>query len=148
MPITICLSAIQNQIEGMKKAQSFKYSHASDVQKVNIADIQDCSGKQPSYRWFNGRGQKAKEVYAISSFGIFLLAMRQRNPNEEWLKSSTYKSINKIVNTVCLEQFSSEATSGNHASAKSEAHSHGKTNPYFSGKRKSNKRLLFSLNAR
>ena len=113
MPITICLSAIQNQIEGMKKAQSFKYSHASDVQKVNIADIQDCSGKQPSYRWFNGRGQKAKEVYAISSFGIFLLAMKQRNPNEEWLKSSTYKSVNKIVNTVRLEQFSSEATSGN-----------------------------------
>ncbi len=90
----------------------------SDVQKVNIAGIQDCSGKQPSYRWFNGLGQKAKDVYAVSSFGIFLLAMRQRNPKEECLKSSTYKSINKIVNTVCLEQFSeddSEATSGNYA---------------------------------
>ena len=36
----------------------------SDVQKVNIADIQDCNGKKPSYCWFNGRGQKAKEVYA------------------------------------------------------------------------------------
>ncbi len=89
----------------------------SNVQKVNIADIQDCSDEQPSYRWFNGRGQKAKEVYATRSFGIFLLVMRQRNPKDKWLKSSAYyKSINKIVNTVCLQKFSeddSEATSGN-----------------------------------
>ena len=89
----------------------------SDVQKVNIADLQDSNGKQPSYRWFNGRGQKAKEVYAITSFGIFLLATRQRNPREEWLKCGAYQSINMLVNTVCLEQFSgddSEATTGNH----------------------------------
>jgi hypothetical protein len=32
----------------------------SEVRKVNIADLQDRNGKQPSYRWFNGRRQKAK----------------------------------------------------------------------------------------
>ena len=43
--------------------------------------------------------------------------MRQRNPKEEWLESSAYQSINKIVNTVCLEQFSEDdsgATITNH----------------------------------
>ena len=115
-PITICFSAIQNRIESTKKAQCLKL-FPSNVQKVNIADLQDHNGKQPSYRWFNGQGQKAKEVYAITSFGIFLLAMRQRNPREEWLKSGAYQSINMLVNTVCLEQFSgdnSEATTSNH----------------------------------
>ena len=110
MPITICFSAIQNQIEGMKKAQSIKYSQAmyrrsiSLVFKTAVANSHLTVGSM--------------DVYAVSSFGIFLLAMRQRNPKEEWLKSSTYKSINKIVNAVCLEQFSeddSEATSGNYA---------------------------------
>ena len=90
---------------------------SSDVQKVNIADLQDRNGKQPPYRWFNRRGQKTEDVYVITSFGIFLLAMRQRNPREEWLESSAYQSINKIVNTVCLEQFSEDdsgATITNH----------------------------------
>ncbi len=91
MPITICFSAIQNQIEGMRKAQSFNYSQAMYRRSISlIFKSQDCNGKQPSYRWFNGRGQKAKKDYAISYFGIFLLAMRQRNPKDEWLKSSTY----------------------------------------------------------
>ena len=91
MPITICLSAIQNQIEGMRKAQSFNYSQAMYRRSISlIFKSQDCNGKQPSYGWFNGRGQKAKKDYAISYFGIFLLAMRQRNPKDEWLKSSTY----------------------------------------------------------
>ena len=51
--------------------------YPDEVKKVNIADLQDRNGKQPSYRWFNGRVQKAKDVYAITSFGIFLLAVRQ-----------------------------------------------------------------------
>ena len=43
--------------------------------------------------------------------------MRQQSPREEWLKCGAYQSINMLVNTVCLEQFSgddSEATTGNH----------------------------------
>ena len=46
--------------------------------------------------------------------------MRQRNPRKEWLESSAYQSIKKIVNTVCLEQFSEDdsgATITNHEPA-------------------------------
>ncbi|CAB4001528.1 Hypothetical predicted protein [Paramuricea clavata] len=35
------------------------FSSELEVRKVNIADLQDSNGKQPSYRWFNGRRQKA-----------------------------------------------------------------------------------------
>ena len=78
---------------------------SSEVQKVNIADLKDRDGKQPSHRWFNGRVQKGKEVYAITSFGIFLLALRQQQPSEEWMQSTAYLNISNIINTVCLEQF-------------------------------------------
>jgi hypothetical protein len=113
---------------------------SSEVRKVNIADLQDRNGKQPSYRWFNGRRQKAKEVYTITSVGIFLLAMRQRNPREERLESSAYQTINRIVDTVYLEQFSgvnSEATSSNHEPISPKRI---RMNP-------NNKRHLFSLHA-
>ena len=77
---------------------------SSEVQKVNIADLKDRDGKQPSHTWFNGKVQKAKEVYAITSFGIFLLALRQQQPSQEWIQSTAYQNIKNIVNTVCLEQ--------------------------------------------
>ena len=77
---------------------------SSEVQKVNIADLIDRDGKQPSHTWFNGKVQKAKEVYAITSFGIFLLALRQQQPSQEWMQSTAYQNIKNIVNTVCLEQ--------------------------------------------
>ena len=96
----------------MDKAQSFNSTHADEVKKVNIADLQDRNGKQPSYRWFNGRVQKAKDVYAITSFGRFLLAVRQPSPSQEWLESSGCQNINNIINTVCLDQFSGDV-SGN-----------------------------------
>ena len=86
--------------------------YPDEVKKVNIADLQDRNGKQPSYQWFNGRVQKAKNVYAITSFGIFLLAVRQTSPSQEWLESSVCQNINNIINTVCLEQFSGD-DSGN-----------------------------------
>jgi hypothetical protein len=78
---------------------------SSEVQKVNITDLKDRDGKQPSHRWINGRVQKGKEVYAITSFGIFLLALRQQHPSQEWMQSAAYQNITNIVNTVCLEQF-------------------------------------------
>ena len=77
---------------------------SSKVQKVNIADLKDRDGTQPSHTWFNGKVQKAKEVYAITSFGIFLLALRQQQPSQEWMQSTAYQNIKNIVNTVCLEQ--------------------------------------------
>ncbi len=137
MPITDLLFGYPKSNRRHEESAVFQL-FPSDVQKVNIADIQDCNGKQPSYYWFNGRRQKAKDVYAISSFGIFLLAMRQRNPKEECLKSSAYKNVNKLVNTVCLEQFSeddSEATSGDHETSPKRIHI-GKTNPSPPGKKR------------
>ena len=77
---------------------------SSNVQKVNITDLKDRDGKQPSYRWFNGRVQKGKEVYAITSFAILLLALRQQHPSQEWMQSAAYQNITNIVNMVCLEQ--------------------------------------------
>ena len=87
---------------------------------TSIADLQDRNGRQPPYHCFNRQGQTTKEAYVITTFGIFLLAMRQRNPRKEWLESSAYQSIKKIVNTVCLEQFSEDdsgATITNHEPA-------------------------------
>jgi hypothetical protein len=100
--------------------------YPDEVKKVNIADLQDRNGKQPSYRWFNVRVQKAKDVYAITSFGRFLLAVRQPSPSQEWLESSGCQNINNIINTVCLEQFSGD-DSGNDYTSQVQAHSNGKT---------------------
>jgi hypothetical protein len=75
--------------------------------------------------------------------------MRQRNPREERLESSAYQTINKIVNTVYLEQFSgdnSEATISNHESISPKRI---RMNPYncLLKEKTNNKRHLFSLHA-
>ncbi len=86
MPITICFSAIQTQIEGKKKAQSFNYSQVMYRRSISLIFKTAMAKSHPTVGSMDeGRKQK-KFMHAISSFGIFLLAMRQQNPKEEWLK--------------------------------------------------------------
>ena len=56
--------------------------------------------------------KKVQEVYAISAFGILILALRQRTLSQEWLESEAGKRLSSAVNAVCLESAQSQACRG------------------------------------
>ena len=98
-----CFLAIQNLVESMKEAQpsdcfQAKYKRSTSlIIKTVPASSHHIHG---SMKKFN-----RQEVYAITSFGIFLLVLRQQQPSQEWMQSTAYQNIKNIVNTACLEQF-------------------------------------------
>ena len=49
--------------------------------------------------------KKNKEAYAITSFGILALALRQRNINHDLFASTGFQRMISAVNAVALEQF-------------------------------------------
>ena len=141
--ITICSSAIQNRIEGTKKAPSINYSQVMYKRSTSLIFKTAMADSHPIIALIE---QTTKEAYVITTFGIFLLAMRQRNPIKEWLECSAYQSINKIVNTVCLEQFSEDdsgATITNHEPASPNVFAWKDTSVFY-GRKTSNKKQLFS----
>ena len=115
----------------------------SEVQKVNIADRKDCDSKQPSHTWFNEKFNR-QEVYAITSFGIFLLVLRQQQPSQEWMQSTAYQNIKNIVNTVCLEQFDDNVNDDglDHARNVEPSPWNGKTNPPSKRKKKNEQEIV------
>ena len=71
-------------------------SFASEIQQVNIGDIQDSHGRPVLSVLFATR--KVELVYAISSFGILALALRQRNVNQDVFSSEAFQQIISAVN--------------------------------------------------
>lgn len=82
-------------------------SFASEIQQVNIGDIQDSHGRPVLSVLFATR--KVELVYAISSFGILALALRQRNVNQDVFSSEAFQQIISAVNAVPLEKFSANS---------------------------------------
>ena len=75
----------------------------ADIQQVNLCDIYDGDGRQVSPHKFGAK--KNKEAYAITSFGILALALRQRNINHDLFASTGFQRMISAVNAVALEQF-------------------------------------------
>ena len=75
----------------------------ADIQQVNLCDIYDGDGRQVSPHKFGAK--KNKEAYAITSFGILALALRQRNINQDLFASTGFQRMISAVNAVALEQF-------------------------------------------
>ena len=82
-------------------------SFESEIQQVNIGDIQDSHGRPVLSVLFATR--KVELVYAISSFGILALALRQRNVNQDVFSSEAFQQIISAVNAVPLEKFSANS---------------------------------------
>ena len=49
--------------------------------------------------------EKKEQIYAISSFGVLALGLRQRNINNVVFSSEAFKQMVSTVNAVPLEQF-------------------------------------------
>ena len=75
----------------------------ADIQQVDLCDIYDGDGRHVSPHKFGAK--KNKEAYAITSFGILALALRQCNINHDLFASTGFQRIISAVNAVALEQF-------------------------------------------
>ena len=100
--------AYNRSIPGFQKCNTcggnvlFKSLQAG-IQQVNLCDIYDGDGRQVSPHKFGAK--KNKETYAITSFGILALALRQRNINHDLFASTGFQRMISAVNAVALEQF-------------------------------------------
>ncbi len=66
MPITICFLAIQNQIEGMKKAQSFKYSQAMYRRSISLILKTAVANSHLTVGSMDEGGKKQQETVILS----------------------------------------------------------------------------------
>lgn len=103
--------AYNSSIAGYQK-QNWQHAHAgnvlfkslpSEIQEANIHDLRDGNERQLSSNIFGVK--KSDKVYAISSFGVLSLALRQRNLNKDLFSSEAFKEIISVVNAVPLEKF-------------------------------------------
>ena len=76
---------------------------SSDLKRINIGDIRDGNGCRVSHFIF-GR-KRSEQAYAISSFGVPALRLRQRKINNDVFSSEAFKQNISSVNAVPLEQF-------------------------------------------
>ena len=78
---------------------------SSDLKQINIGDVRDGNGSRVSHFIF-GR-KRSEQVYAISSFGVLALGLRQRKINNDVFSSEAFKQKISTVNAVRvpLEQF-------------------------------------------
>ena len=146
-----CFLAIQNLVESMKEAQPSdcfqeKYKRSTSlIIKTVTASSHHIHG---SMKKFN-----RQEVYAIMSFGIFLLVLRQQQPGQEWMQSTAYQNIKNIVNTACLEQFDDNVNDDglDHARNVKPSPKHARMERQIhllKEKKTMNRRLLFSPSVR
>ena len=88
-------------------------SLATNIQQIDLCDVHDADGAAISPNKF---GEKSRKAYAISSFGIPALALRQRNLNKDLFASEAFQRMISAVNTVALEKSAAESTLCNGAS--------------------------------
>ena len=86
---------------------------ATNTQQIDLCDVHDADGTAISPNKF---GEKSRKAYAISSFGILALALRQRNLNKDLFASEAFQHKILAVNTVVLEKSAREPTLCNGAS--------------------------------
>jgi hypothetical protein len=83
---------------------------SDEIQQVRLDDIRGSDGNPAPYNWFNGGTRRRNDVMAITSFGILVMALRQRKVNEDFMNSEPLGHVRRVVNAIPLEQFGANFT--------------------------------------
>mgnify|MGYP002804223576 CR=1 FL=1 len=82
-------------------------SLATNIQEIDLRVVYNADGTAISVDKFGG---KSKRAYAISSFGILALALRQHNLNQDLFAIEAFQRMILAVNTVALEKSAAKST--------------------------------------
>ena len=88
-----------------KDTEMFKKSLSDEIRQVRLDDVYGSGGNPAPYNWFNSGTRRSSDVMAITSFGILMMALRQRDVNEDFLNSEILGHVRRVVNAIPFEQF-------------------------------------------
>ncbi len=100
-----------------KGVEIFK-SLSDEIRQIRLDDVRGSDGNLASYNWFNAGTRRTSDVMAITSFGILIMAIRQREVNEDFLNSELLGHVRSVVNSIPFEQFGTNFTNDDISSGK------------------------------